>query len=385
MRTADLIGITTDALEVFLADTEARVGQARAVQMAVLSELDRRRVPTGDGCRTLAEWVTGRLDLAPETARNLAHTTRTLADLPATRRALADGDVTFDRAAQLARTATAATEDADLQQAARFDIAGLRRQAALRRRLTTVDERHAYLARAVMLQLNLDESVWNLWGTLPGYDGRLVEKALLERGDHLPTGPDSHSRAQRSSDALVSIAQDSFAATTGTEPGNGSAAPLVTVFVDAAEAASTSAETGVWIAQGPRVGPATLQRILCEGTVEVLARTEDGQPLAVGHASRAIPPKLRRFVVARDGNCTADGCSSRYRLQPHHMVPWSHGGPTGPRRPHSEPAERASFLQRALRARHHHVVIHGQDYTIDPESAPGRIRFRPPAGTRNPP
>ena len=82
MKATDLIDISTDALEAFLADTEARIGQARAAQMAVLSELDRRQVPTGDGCRTLAEWVTGRLDLAPETARTLAHTTRALQDLP---------------------------------------------------------------------------------------------------------------------------------------------------------------------------------------------------------------------------------------------------------------------------------------------------------------
>ncbi len=373
MRTADLIDITTDALEVFLADTEARIAQARAAQMAVLVELDRRQVPTGDGCRTLAEWVTGRLDLAPETARNLAYTTRALADLPATRRALANGELTFDRAAQLSRTATAATEDSDLEHAARFDIAGLRRQAARRRRLTPVDERHGYLSRAVMLQPNLDESVWNLWGTLPGYDGRLVEKALLERGDHLPTGPDPHNRAQRSADALVSIAQDSLTAATGTEPRNGSATPLVTVFVDATEAAPTSAETGAWVAEGPRVGPATLQRILCEGTVEVIARSENGQPLAVGHASRAIPPKLRRFVVARDGNCAADGCSSRYRLQPHHMVPWSHGGPTEPNN------------LTTLCWYHHHVVIHGNGHTIDPDSPPGRIRFRAPTDTRSPP
>ena len=91
-----------------------------------------------------------------------------------------------------------------------------------------------------------------------------------------------------------------------------------------------TAETGVWIADGPRVGPATVERILCEGSVEVIARTEDGEPLAMGRTSRAIPPRLRRFVLARDGGCTADGCTSRYRLQPHHRVPWSEGGPTDP-------------------------------------------------------
>ncbi len=369
MKTADLIDISTDALEAYLADTEARIGQARAAQMAVLVELDRRQVPTGDGCRTLAEWVAGRLDLAPETARRLAHTTRALEDLPSTRRALADGDVTFDRAAQLARTTTATTEDADLEDAARYDIAGLRSRAARLRRLTQVDEQTASQRRALHLQPTLDESWYDVWGGLPGYDGRLLDKALQERSDGLPAQLSPGSRAQRYADALVSIAQDSLTGTAGAE----TATPLVTVFVDATAAASTNGETGAWIADGPRVGPATIERILCEGNVEVIARSEDGQPLAVGRASRATPPKLRRFVLARDGGCTADGCTSRYRLQPHHRIPWSRGGPTDPEN------------LTTLCWYHHHVVIHGNGYTIDPGSPAGRIRFRSPTGTRSPP
>ncbi len=369
MESVDLIDVSTDRCEQFLVETEARIGQARAAQIAVLAELDRRQVPTGDGCRTLAEWVAGRLDLAPESARDLAHTTRALSDLPATRTALRNGEVTFDRAVQLARTTTPGTEEADLEGAARFDIAGLRRRAALQRRLTSVDEHAAFAGRSLMLQANLDESAWNLWGTLPGYDGRLVEKALQERADQLPAAPDRDSRTQRSADALVSIAQDSLTGTGGTDNGT----PVVTVFVDADSASPTDGETGAWIADGPRVGPATLRRILCEGTVEVIARTKDGRPLAVGHASRAISPKLRRFVLARDGGCTADGCTSRYRLQPHHRIPWSHGGPTDP----------GNLV--ALCWYHHHVVIHGSGYTIEPDSPPGRIRFRPPRDNRSPP
>ena len=34
-----------------------------------------------------------------------------------------------------------------------------------------------------MVQPNLDESAWKLWGPLPGVDGQLVEKGLLEKAD----------------------------------------------------------------------------------------------------------------------------------------------------------------------------------------------------------
>lgn len=339
-----LIDNSTDELEQFLTACEARIGQARAAQMAVLAELDRRQVATGDGCRTLAEWVAGRLDVAPETARRLARTSRTFQVLPVIRQALGEGEVTFDRAAQIARTATSATENEDLAEAARFDIAGLRRRAALHKRVMAVDDHDAYARRALMIQPNLDESVWNLWGTLAGYDGRLVDKALQHRAEQLPAVHQPDSRTQRAADALVSIAQGSL---TGSAETSESAAPLVTVFVDAsthlnssASAAATNGETGTWIADGPRVGPATLERVLCEGVVEVIGVTEDGRPLAIGKAGRAIAPKLRRFVLARDGACTADGCSSRYRLQPHHKVPdaeWRRGAVAGKARhdPHN--------------------------------------------------
>ena len=72
------------------------------------------------------------------------------------------------------------------------------------------------------------------------------------------------------------------------------------MFVDASEAAPTRGEAGVTIEAGPRVGEATIEAILCDGIVEVTARTSDGMPLALGRRSRVIPPRLRRFVLHRD-------------------------------------------------------------------------------------
>ena len=87
-----------------------------------------------------------------------------------------------------------------------------------------------------------------------------------------------------------------------------------------------------------------------------------------------VPPRLRRFVLFRDGGCVADGCDSTYRLQAHHKVPFSQGGRTDP----DNLVTLCWF--------HHHVVIHGHGFTIDPDSKPGRIRFRPPRGSpRDPP
>lgn len=140
-----------------------------------------------------------------------------------------------------------------------------------------------------------------------------------------------------------------------------------TVIVDATDAAQSNGESGAWIVSGPRVGPVTLERLLCESTVEVTAVTSDGVPLAIGNAQTAIAPRTRRWVLARDGGmCTAEGCSSTYRLQPHHI-----------RERHRRGTNHPDNLS-SLCWYHHHVVVHGRGFKIDPESQPRRRRFLPP-------
>ncbi len=125
----------------------------------------------------------------------------------------------------------------------------------------------------------------------------------------------------------------------------------VTVFVDARR--DNPAETTAEIATGPRVGPDTLEQILCTGTVSVISM--DGTtPIATSHATRPIPPALRHAIVHRDGGCTIDGCKSRYRLQPHHIQRWSDSGGHNPTN------------LTTLCWYHHHIAIHGQGYEIDP-------------------
>jgi hypothetical protein len=86
-------------------------------------------------------------------------------------------------------------------------------------------------------------------------------------------------------------------------------------------------------------------------------------PVAFGDAESAIPPRTKRYVLFRDGGCTADGCASRYRLQPHHINPRARDG-------NHDPVNLTSLCWF-----HHHVVVHQMGYTIDPGSPPRRRRF----------
>jgi len=367
MRQKVLDQLTTDALEQQLIGLESVVAQARARQLTLLREADQRQTPLADGCRSLQEWTAGRLDIAPETAKTLVSAARTLADQPNLAERLETGEGSFDRIVATATLAATGATSERVELSAGFDIPGVRRLTAAHRRMTPQDTQQLFSNRYLAMQPTLDRTAFRLSGQLPGADGELVRQALTTRADQFPPLPDGTrgSLGQRHADALVSISQDSLTSVSGeTEVSSG---PLLSVFTTTELASDTNGEAGSLTSSGIQVGWSTLEELFCTGSVDRIT-FQGGQPLAAGRTTRVISPKLRRAVLYRDGGCTAAGCTSRYRLQPHHRVPWSEGGATDPDN------------LTTLCWFHHHVVIHQMGYSIDPDSPPGRLRFTKPDG-----
>ena len=335
--------------------------------MMLLREVDRRQMPIGAGCGSLGEWVRGRLDVSPETARDLVATAKHLEELPDVEDAVAAGVIGFDRAVAVGRFAGQDDTFDILNDMAGFDIAGIRHRASRRRRMTRVDEEVAFNDRYLTVQPNIDESVWLVNGRLPGFAGRIVIDALEAKADTFPTNPSrTVSRAARNADALWAISLDSL------HGGDGASIEDPTPAVDR-------------VCRRERSGSARMVRPVLwsqavRGLVEqrskrscVTASSKSPPAPKTAHrcawdaAARAIPPQLRRFVLDRDGAaCTIAGCTSRYRLQVHHITRWVDGGRTDP-----ENLTTVCWF-------HHHIVIHGQGFTIDPDSPPQRRRLLHP-------
>ena len=125
---------TTDELERELIAEESERSRRDGTQMAILEELDYRQVATADGCRSLSEWATARLDVHPDTAKTLVRTMRRTVDRPDLREALASGDISFDRMEALSRIPE------DVGRLEHLDVAGIRREAAKRARISSEDE-----------------------------------------------------------------------------------------------------------------------------------------------------------------------------------------------------------------------------------------------------
>jgi len=348
----ELGNLTQDRKEQILVETESAIGIMRAIQLEVLDDFDGAQVATADGSRSLSEWSASRMDMAPESAKSLVRTMRRTVDRPDLREALAAGEVTFDRVEAL----SGIPENVGLL--AHLDVAGVRREAAKRSRISAEDEYRTADDRFLVLQPSLDESWWKLFGGLDGASGAIVDKVLTEIADQLPALPDGSrgDSSWRRATALVELAVSD-------DP----PPAQITVFVDSEHATPTNGQTGVVLEAGPRVGRAALEAILCDSITEITARDQDGTPMRYGRQTRTIPPALRRAILHRDGNCcSADGCNSRHRLQIHHIIPWSRGGPTNP----------DNLI--TLCWFHHHIVIHEQGFQIYRHPDHGRIRFRRP-------
>ena len=353
LLTSMLAESTNDDLEQTLMSLESEISARRAFQLRLLSELDRRQAAQADACKSLVDWTMSRLDVERSTASQLVVSARTVTDEIAD--SLALGLITLDRATATARLAATGVDDA-LETGSRYDVSGVRRLAAARREHTTEDERDLFKDRYYAAQPNLANTGGRFWGHLAGIAWTTLDTAIRSRADQLPKLPDGTSDTfrHRLADALTSIAEDSLGAT------NNGDTPVhrVTVFVDS---------NGATVEGGVRIGPNTLDALLCAAPVEIVKiNTPDGVPRVARSARRAIPAPTRRFVLARDQVCTADGCDSTYRLQPHHVGEFN-------KTQNHHPDNLTSMCWF-----HHHVVIHQQGYTIDENSPPHRRRFTPP-------
>ena len=364
---------TADDLEQQLLGIESLVSRLRARQIAIVREIDARQVPHWDGTRSLKEWVAGRLDVHPTTASDIAHMAKSTPGKP--EEGLAEGNMSFDRAAVTTRLANSGADADTLERSAAVAVHQVGQMTARQRRLTEWDEESAFRNRRLWLQPNLDRTLMTGTLTLAGADADLLLAALDERADQLCRASDGLGDAidQRRADALVSLATDQQYGPPSTSgpagPAPGVRRPKAHIFVDADFAARTDGQAGSGTRRGLAVGRHTLEEILCIGTTQVTLVDIDGLT-PIPTAGDSPHPRIHDFIWKRDGGCTADGCTSTYRLEPHHIRERSQGGDHHP--------DNLTLLCWF----HHHVVIHRRGFGIDPKSPTGKRRFLSPGPQR---
>ncbi len=137
----------------------------------------------------------------------------------------------------------------------------------------------------------------------------------------------------------------------------GSGAPSVRVLVTARDlalgAGSGSLEASVGRPDGVVVALPTVQRLLCGGTQTPILIGSTGQPLDVGRAQRLFTTRQRLALAARDGGCRWPGCERPPSwCEAHHIEHWQRDG------------GRTDVDVGILLCRHHHLLLHDQEWSI---------------------
>ena len=268
-------------LDARLRDLATRARQAEAELAYALLDMREKGLYRLLGFSRLGDYAEARLDMPAGKARELAELARRLGSLPAVERAFRQGELSWTKARQVARVATAENEASWIDRA----------------KAMTSRELEAEVARAkgdtptVRLVLTLtEEEAANLEDAI----GHLRE----EMGESVGAG------------AAIAMLVRRATAPPVDRPGY----QVVIHECSTCERAS---------------------RDVAAGTIPVAAETlaeakEDAEVLDLragdtGRRSTEIPPSVRRAVIARDhGRCVI--CGARRWLHIHHLVPRSAGG-----------------------------------------------------------
>jgi hypothetical protein len=361
-----------EEFEAELAEANTQISKLQARQLVILNQLERARIPQRDGARTMAEWTATTLDITAGTAKELVAAANRLGHDPWLFEQMEAGEVTLERAMATLRLAAADAPNSVVDRSFNLDLASVSRLTHKYRHIRRSDERQVFNDRHFVIQPSLDESRWRGWFELPGVDGKILDMALADRTDELRTlpGGEHFTRGQLQADAIVAMSQDSLDRDGGED--GAANTPGVVLFVDMDQAGNTGGELGAEVEYGPRVGPETLEEMLCTGSVQLVG-LENGKPVVTSDNTKPIPPAVRRYVAWRDGGCSITGCHSRYRLQPHHIRHRTHRGDHDP----DNLATLCWF--------HHHVAIHGAGFGLRPGDPPGNRRLTRPRRYHHPP
>jgi hypothetical protein len=309
-----------------------------------------------DGALSLIAWLRWKCNLSGGAAMERVEIARQLEKLPATKAALANGDIGFQHVAVFARTAehvgTAAVrkDEANLLQSARTMDPGqfLTIAKNFEHRVDAAgalaEANRAYERRYLHVGEPRDGLV-HIDGVLDAEGGATLRTAL--QPFMKPIKDDVRSYGQRSVDALMELCrQDSGSKRDGSGP-----RPQLIIRATLETLAGTKGAPAGELEGGGTVPAETVQRHACDSALSrITGQNELDHEL--NHTSRTLPAPTRRALESRDRHCVFPGCSRPpIWCDGHHLVWWTRGGAT-------------ALPNLALMCRPHHRLVHEGGWSL---------------------
>ena len=368
-----------DELAAEICTLAGHINAANHRWLTLIAEFDRRDGWSDSATQSCAHWLNWKCGMAMGAAREKVRVARALETLPKISAAMASGRLSYSKARELTRVASAETEDYLLLIAEHGTAHHVEKLVRAFRRCQDAEElsREArqQQARSVSYRYDDDGSLI-INCRLPAETGTRVLKALELAVEELPDSPESTndvpagtSREEpvpystRRADALALMAE-SFLVHGVLEAAGGDRQQIV-VHV-AAETLRDRTAGCCEFEHGPSMAAETARRLSCDASVIALIENEDGEPLNVGRKTRTISAPLRRALNARDKGCRFPGCCNTRYLDAHHVEHWANGGET-------KPSNLVSLC------RFHHHAVHEGGIRIEILDD-GALRFVKPNG-----
>jgi hypothetical protein len=341
-----------------------------------LAELERRGDHERDGYASMTAWCRSVLGWTNQHANRMLRIGRRLHDLPATRGAWVDGQLSEGQVEIIVTCVTDrraglwAEHEAELVPLiCRLDVIGTNRAmqhwAAKADAILDESEPPADPPAEAMLVKTLDGRGY-LKGSFDAEPTEVLATALrlAESGDHeVPL-------SQRQGQALVDIARF-FLDHQGERLGKRHR-PHLNVVVDHDDLQARG--PGRTLSGVPLPG-STIRKIACDANIHRVITDGLGSILDYGRSTRTIPPAVYTSLVLRDWGCRFPGCDRPAEwCDGHHVQHWEDGGPTN-----------LSNLV-LLCSKHHHVIhLSGWHLRLEPT---GTVEVTDPNGrhrTSDPP
>ena len=305
----------------------------------------------GHGVHTPVQWLMWRAGVARPTAVRVVALARRAPELPVTMAMFAEGRLSFDQAACVARYTPTAfeasvavlAEDATVAQIATatrdygFDTQGRPTDTPAKTPREPEIPPCGDVDREVAFGTE-DSGQWWARMRLPLDEGLALEGALKAARDRL------HDQARKA--ARAAAVADGRSAEGLKVPVPTWADALVGVAHSILDGGAAGAEVAArsrlvlhlqatrtgdrWMASAHQGGvlPDELRRYLsCDGDTETVWEA-DGTPVNLGRTQRIVPRRVRRLIEHRDRGCRVPGCDQTWWLQIHHITHWEDGGPT---------------------------------------------------------
>jgi uncharacterized protein DUF222/HNH endonuclease len=358
LRNQDLDEIPASALDEYLLELRNHINGCEGEFSRRLAGFDNNQGYATSGALCAKAWLRWQCDLTASVASDRVEVARLLASLPQTTEAFAAGDISYQHAAMIARTAVElgdkmeANAEGILVNAARELDPGRLRIVAMHLRhclqpdcvLRDANDVHAH--RYLYLSQTLD-GIFRLDGQLDADGGAMLQTAL----DSLmvPPAPDDERNArQRRADAMVELARRQLDG--GALPEVGGHKPHLMVTVDMAALSKQPGSFAAELEWAQPIPAETARRLACDAAITPIL--VGGESPQAGPTSRVVSAPIKRAVVVRDKGCRFPGCDQPPAwTDVHHLKHWADGGGNG--------ADNLILL-----CRRHHRRVHEEGWTM---------------------